>query len=195
VAGGPAVAVTNTFNTHEGGLALSYPIGQMFYLGVTSKYVYQSVDQPDETPEAAQLEDANGFTMDVGAIFRPIPSINLAVTGHNLIGLDKFTYPRLLGLGVSYALGTRLLAEFDSVLNFSTAEELKASYHVGAELFLGNAYALRAGYLYDSLREANYVSGGLGLVSKKIGLDFGFRQMVSGGADTTIAFSVKLFLN
>ena len=192
---GSSLSLQNTWNTHEAALALSYPLGKVFYLGFTSKYVYQTVEQPENTPEEAKRGGVNGFTMDVGGILRPIPALSLAVTGQNLVGLDKFTYPRLMGLGISYALGTKFLAEFDSVLNFSTAEKVKASYHVGGELFLGNAYAIRAGYQYDSLREANYVSGGLGLVSSKIAVDFGLRQMLTGGADTTIAFALRLFLN
>jgi hypothetical protein len=195
VCGGQVFSLAETFNTHEAGLALAYPLAQMFHIGLTGKYVYQSVEQPEGTPEAAKREGISGFTMDVGGIFRPMPALHLAVTGQNLVGLSSVFYPRLLGLGVSYALGTRLLAEFDSVLNFSTDEKVKASYHVGGELFLAGAYALRAGYMYDSLRVANYVSGGLGLVSKKIALDFGLRQMVSGGAETTVAFSLRLFLN
>jgi hypothetical protein len=184
-----------TLNTHEAALALAYPLGDVFFIGLTGRYVYQSVDQTADVPAGPhKLENINSFTMDVGAILRPWSSLSIAVTGQNLIGISKEFYPRLLGMGIAYALGTRFNAEFDSVLNFSTAESVKASYHVGGELFLGGSYAVRAGYMYDMLRSANYVTGGLGLVSSKISLDFGLRQMVSGGADTTIAFSVRLSL-
>jgi hypothetical protein len=189
-----AYSLSSTLNTHEAGLALAYPLGDVFFLGLSGKYVYQSVDQPADVPAGGKIDTINGFTMDVGAILRPWSSLSLAVTGQNLIGISKDYYPRLLGMGLAYAMGTRFNAEFDSVLNFSTAESVKASYHVGGELFLGGSYAIRAGYMYDTLRSANYVTGGLGLVSSKISLDFGLRQMVSGGADTTIAFSVRLAL-
>lgn len=189
-----AYALSSTLNTHEAALALAYPLGDVFFIGLTGRYVYQSVDQPADVPAAGKIDSINGFTMDAGAILRPWSSLSIGVTGQNLIGISKDYYPRLLGMGIAYALGTRFNAEFDSVLNFSTAESVKASYHVGGELFLGGSYAIRAGYMYDMLRSANYVTGGLGLVSSKISLDFGLRQMVSGGADTTIAFSVRLAL-
>lgn len=192
---GKSFSLAESFNTHEGGLALSYPMGDVFYVGLTGKYIYQSVDQPQDTPEAAKLGGTSGFTMDAGAILRPVSSLNLALTGHNLVGLDKDFYPRLLGLGVSYAFTTLFLAEFDSVLNFSTADTVKPSYRVGAELSLGGYFALRGGYMYDTLRVANYVTGGLAVMSAKVALDFGLRQMLSGGADTTVAFSLRLFVN
>jgi len=194
LASGP-YSLSSTLNTHEAGLALAYPLGDVFYVGLSGKYVYRSVDQPADAPASGKIDSLNGFTMDVGGILRPWPSLYLAVTGQNLVGLDKTYYPRLMGLGIAYSLGTRFNAEFDSVLNFSTADKVKASYHVGGELFLGGSYAIRAGYMYDTLRTANYVTGGLGLVSPKIAVDFGLRQMVSGGADTTIAFSIRVFLN
>jgi len=133
--------------------------------------------------------------MDIGAVLTLIPNLNIAITGQNLVAIHSQHYPRLLGLGVSYALGTTFLAEFDSVLNFSSAEELKASFHGGGELFLGSSYALRAGVMHDQLREATYVTGGLGLVSTKVGLDAALRQMVRGGAETTIAFALRVFMN
>jgi hypothetical protein len=100
----------------------------------------------------------------------------------------------MLGMGVAYAFGTRLLAEFDAVLDFDRAESVKASYHGGIEVFLAERYAIRGGVLHDTIRDGTFVTGGLGFVSRKIGLDFGLRQMVDGGAETLVAFSVRLFL-
>jgi hypothetical protein len=192
--GGKTFALEETLNTHEGGLALAYPLGDMLHLGVTGKYVYVDVSQPDKTPEEAIDEGADGFTMDFGAILRIIPQLNIAATFHNAIPIDHDTYPRQLGLGVSYAFGTVVLAEFDTVLDFDRAEVIKPSYHGGAEVFLGGAYAVRGGVQHDTVRQATYATGGLGYVSRKLGFDFGLRQMVDGGAETLIAFSVKLFV-
>jgi hypothetical protein len=48
--------------------------------------------------------------------------------------------------------------------------------------------------MHDTYRQATYASGGLGFVTNKLGFDFGLRQMVDGGAETLIAFSVRLFV-
>ena len=55
-------------------------------------------------------------------------------------------------------------------------------------------FALRGGVIFDTKADNTYVTGGLGFVYKKIGLDFGMRQMVDGGAETLIAFSIRMFL-
>jgi hypothetical protein len=191
---GTTFSMEETLMTHEAGLAVSYPLGDILHLGITSKYISVGVEQPDETPDGAVDDGDSGVTMDIGLIVKIMPTLNLGVVYRNAIPMDHPTYPRLLGMGVSYALGTRLLAEFDVQLDFDRAEEVKPSYHGGAELFLATRYALRGGVMHDTLREATYATGGLGLVTKKLGLDFGLRQMVEGGAETLVAFSVRLFV-
>jgi hypothetical protein len=194
IKGGKVFTLEETIDTHEAGLALAYPLGQILHLGVTTKYVNLTREQPEDTPEAALADGANGVTMDIGVILRVIPQLNLAATFHNAIPIDHESYARSLGLGVSYAFGTMFLAEFNTVLDFDRAEEIKPSYHGGLELFLGGKYALRGGVMHDTFREATYASGGVGFMTNKIGLDFGLRQMVDGGAETLIAFSVRLFV-
>jgi hypothetical protein len=187
-----------TLKTHEVGLALAYPLAQLLHLGLTGKYVTIDIEQTLENdgtvPPEAKNEGDSGFTMDIGAVIKPLPALNLAVVYANVIPIENSQYNRQLGFGVAYALGTRFLAEFDTVLDFDKAEEVKVSYHGGAELFLGAFYGFRGGVMYDTFREATYVSGGFGIVAKKIALDFGLRQMVDGGAESMVAFSVRLFL-
>ena len=192
--GNKIFSLEETISGHESGLALAYPLANLVHLGLTGKYVRISVEQPEDTPEAVQNDGDSGFTMDFGVVVRPLPSINLAATFVNAIPIDDPAYTRQLGLGVSYAMGSRLLAEFDAVLDFDRGDEVKASYHGGAELFMGNFYALRGGAMHDTFRDATYVTGGLGVVAKKLALDFGLRQMVDGGAETMIAFSARVFL-
>lgn len=193
LSGAGPFTLEETQTTHEIALAFAYPLGRLFHLGLTTKYVDLSIDQPEGTPEAVRTGGADGLTMDVGAVLNPFSSLNIAVVGYNLVGIDEEFYPRLLGMGVSYALGLTFLAEFDAVLNFTAADEVKASYHGGAELFLGGSYALRGGVMHDTLRQSTYASGGLGLISNKVALDLSLRQMVSGGAETTFAASLRVF--
>ncbi len=187
-------ALQETWTTHETGLALSYPIINSFHLGFTVKYVNHSVDQPEGTPPAAQAEDITGFTLDLGGILQVTSSLNLALTGQNLIAKNPYLYPRLMGMGISYAFENILLVEFDTVLNFSSAESVKPRYHTGLELFLAKTYALRGGAQYDALLQGTYITAGLGLISTKAGLDLSFRQMVSGGAETIFAFGLRFLL-
>ncbi len=192
--GGHIFALDESIDGHNAGLSLSYPIGNVFYFGLTSRYVSHAIEQPEGTPEAFLEETVTGVTMDVGGILR-LSSFNIAVVGYNLVPLEGDRFPQLLGLGASYTFGTSFLAEFDTVLDFTSAEEVKPSYHFGAELFMAKAYALRAGMMHDTLREATYVTGGFGLVSKAVAVDFGLRQMVDGGAETTVSGALRFFMH
>jgi hypothetical protein len=187
-------SLEETITVHEVGLALAYPLFNLVHIGLTGKYVNVGVEQPEDTPVDLEDDGDDGFTMDLGAIIKPLPSLNLGVVYSNAIPVDHPFYTRQLGLGIAYALGASFLAEFDAVLDFDKAEDIKASYHGGGEVFLGESYALRGGGMYDSYREASYVTAGLGIVAKKLALDFGLRQMVDGGAETMIAFSARVFL-
>jgi hypothetical protein len=194
IGGGKTFDLNETSNTHEAAFALSYPLASIFHLGLTAKYVYHSIEQPEGTPEEARKGTTSGFTLDAGGLLSITKGFNLAAVGYNLIPVDNVLYPRALGLGVSYAFGTTFLAEFDSVLSFYE-QGMKPSFHGGGELFLGQSYAVRAGAMHDMARESTYVTAGLGLIASKIALDVGMRQMVKGGAETAIGVSIRAFLN
>ena len=183
-----------TRQTHEAGLALAYPIGSYLHIGLLTRYINITVDQPEDTPEALLEEDTDTATIDIGAIIVPFKGLNIAIVGYNVIPVEGDVFPIQLGLGISYNFSGRFLLEFDSVLDFTRDETVAASYHGGAELFLARMVALRAGYQYDTVREAQYVCGGLGFVSRKMGVDVGLRQMVDGGAETLLAISVRMFV-
>lgn len=192
---GGSFKLEEKIKAHEAGLSLAYPLFNLVHLGLTFKYINVGVEQPEDTPDMVSDDGDDGFTMDLGAIIKPLPSLNLGVVYSNAVPVEHGYYHRQLGMGVAYALGKSFLAEFDVSLDFDWAEEVKASYGGGAELFLGQNYALRGGALHDTRREATYATGGLGLVTSKIALDFGLRQMVDGGAETMVAFSTRIFLH
>ena len=194
LAGGGAFALEDTIMTHEAGIALAYPFGTYLHIGLITRYVNISVEQLENTPPEAQLEDIDTVTMDVGAIVCPFDSLRIAVVGYNVIPVEGYAFPIQLGLGISYAFGSKFLAEFDTVLDFSREETVAASYHGGVELFVASLVALRAGFQHDTVREASYASGGVGFITKKVGVDLAVRQMVDGGAETLLAVSIRMFV-
>jgi len=188
--------VEQTDQTHEVGLALSMALGSWLTVGATTRYINHGSEVPEDTPAGLTLADISTVTLDVGGVLRPFQGLNIAVVGYNLVPVDPQLFPQALGLGASYQFGTTFLAEFDSVLDFtSDPEKLTASFHGGAELFLAKRYAIRAGAMHDMHRDATYVTGGFGLVFRRFGLDFGLRQQVDGGVETLAAFSASLFLH
>ena len=192
--GGKAFDLEETIMTHEAGLAMAYPFGNYLHIGLITRYVNVTVEQPEGTPAAVKLEDIDSVTMDFGAIVSPFKSLRLAVVGYNVIPVEGDAFPIQLGLGISYSFGAKFLAEFDTVLDFSREETVAASYHGGVELFMASLVALRAGFQHDTVREASYASGGVGFITKKVGIDLAVRQMVDGGAETLLAVSIRMFV-
>ena len=186
--------LAETIQTHEAGLALGYNLSDFFLIGLNVRYVNITVDQPDGTPSDWVRESTHTGTMDVGIILRPWQGLHIAAVGHNLIPIEGTEFPMQLGMGIAYQFGTYLLVEFDTVLDFSSDETMAASFHGGAELFVKSLVALRAGAAHNMVYEATYVTAGLGVVTQKVGVDFGLRQMVEGGAETLIAFSLRFFM-
>ncbi|MCB9557421.1 MAG: hypothetical protein H6707_15040 [Deltaproteobacteria bacterium] len=186
----PALPFTETFATHEAGLSLSAPLGEMLMIGVTGKYLRHR----SSLPEGVQLEatSINTGTVDVGGVFR-LAKFRLAVVGKNLVAIDDPAFARTLGLGLAVDLG-KLLLGFDSALDFSSADRVKASYHGGAEIFLARAYAIRLGVEHDTLYERSHISFGGALIGPKIGLECGIRQTVAGGVETQVATALKLYM-
>ncbi|MBT8492122.1 MAG: hypothetical protein KJO07_03595, partial [Deltaproteobacteria bacterium] len=56
-----------------------------------------------------------------------------------------------------------------------------------------SGYPIRIGYVYDNPQEASYITGGLGLLNTKVGLDIGVRRQISGGDELLIQAGLRLF--
>ncbi len=194
LSGGKAFDLQDTIMTHEAGVALGYPFGTFLHIGLITRYVNITVEQAENTPESAKLEETDTVTMDIGAIISPFKSLRLAVVGYNVVPVEGYEFPIQLGLGISYSFGAKFLAEFDTVLDFTRDDTVAASYHGGVELFVGSLVALRGGFQHDTIREASYASGGVGFITRKVGVDLAVRQMVDGGAETLLAVSFRMFV-
>jgi hypothetical protein len=158
--------------------------------------VRHTLDLPPDLPAESALEEetVNMVTLDAGAIVRPIGSLAIAVVGYNLIPVDAASFPIKLGVGAAYTFGTRFLLAFDGLMDFNTEDKLSAIIGGGGELMLGKYFILRAGAQHDTLFSHTYVSGGAGLMIKKLSIDASVRQMIVGGAETLMSFAVRLHL-
>lgn len=181
---------TAQHSTHVGGMALSYALLPRVLIGGTIKYFHFDSDILEP--------DASGFAADFGATVRLSSTVSAGVSGQNLWrSKDTDEFPRVLGGGV-YAHPFQLLAlSFDMKWNLDGTDQ-KARYGGGAELYLpisnGQvAIPLRGGVLHDNGLDATYVSGGLGYAAATWGIDVGARHQVSGGDDTQIIASLRVY--
>jgi hypothetical protein len=178
---------------HDIGISVAVPLGPTLAFGVTNHYVNYSESVMEEVPVDTSKK---GLMTDAGLTFRVLDPLSVAVVAYNLFGGDDLRYSRALGGGLAFNAGDRLLIAADLRYDFE-AEATRLGG--GAEyLFAGGdtqqGIPVRLGYVYDTDDKASYMTGGLGLVTQRLGLDLGARKQVSEGDELMLQFSLRLFL-
>ncbi len=186
---------------HEFGAATSFPISDRFVLGLTPKYTSYdlTLDDPMQTKQTS-ISSHSRFNMDVGALIGLTPTFTLGLVGYNLIHHDQ-QYPRALGGGLAFGLSNAAMLAADAVVDMTSKTDagdggkgnsVRAS--AGTELVLAGLYPVRAGVIYDSRDRQTFVTGGLGYLSPRVGIDLAIRQEVKGGSETVGIIGLKFFL-
>jgi hypothetical protein len=176
---------------HLGGASLSFPLGDVVFLGGTAKYLHLSTEASGTT------DTKKGFTFDAGLTFRPAQFLALAVVGYNLTNPETSFAPQALGGGVSLSLVPGLLLVMDSVLERVSGDPTrsKAYYIMGGGEYLAKTLAARLGGGRDGLKQNGYLSGGVSFVSGIGALDVSMRQDISGDRKGTfVGVSARLFV-
>jgi len=138
------------------------------YVGVNAKYLHQSM----------YTESANGFAMDLSAMWKMPSNLNLTVALQNLGKMSKLrdeatTLPNTLKFGLvrpdimgkSSPLNASLGIYFDQNIKAETTK-----IKVGGELIVYEKLALRGGYSIEE--QYNNSSFGVGLNLNKFNFDF-----------------------
>jgi hypothetical protein len=180
-----------------GGASLSFPLGDVVFLGATAKYMDFSTEGNGCTLTK------KGFTFDAGVTVRPMQSLSLAVVGYNLTNPGVSFAPQALGGGVSLSPFPGLLLLLDSVLERGYKDPTapqnpspsKAYYMMGGGEFLAKTMAVRLGGGRDGLNKNGYLSCGLSFASTAGALDASLRQDVSGDRKGTfVGVAARLFV-
>jgi hypothetical protein len=177
--------------THLLGGSLSFPIGDIVFLGGSAKYLYWHDDNPSvETKTKAVIFDA-------GLTIRPLPLFSLGFVGYNLSNRENNFVPMGFGGGVSVNLIPGLSLLFDSVYEqvYNDPSRAKTYWIMGGAEYNSQAVAVRLGGGRDGVTKNGYLSAGASLVSQVGALEIAVRQDVSGdGKSTFIGVSGRLFV-
>jgi hypothetical protein len=171
-----------------GGASLSFPLGDVLFLGATGKYLHYSATK--------------GFTVDAGITVRPVQFLSLAAVGYNLTNPGGSAAPQAVGGGACLSLLPGLLLLADSVLervhkDAANPQETRSSvyYVMGGGEYQIKTLAVRLGGGRDGLHNDGYLSGGFSFVSGIGALDMSLRQDVSGDRKGTfVGVSARLFV-
>jgi hypothetical protein len=143
---------------------------------------------------------ATGLTMDVGANFRPVPSLSFAVVGVNLIDRHQAQAPQMLTYGAAYVPMTELVLTLDGVTTFTrdAYTGLRGTgVRGGLEGTLAQRVTLRAGGGTDAALGTGYLAAGVSVLSDVGAIDVAARGDLfpyATGADHSFFLGVSLRL-
>lgn len=177
---------------------------KQIFLGVSVKYLH--LERPFYT-------DLSVPQLDVGITWQIFSLLSVSVVGYNLIYNDSRETPISLGFGAAFGYQFPLRITFDWVMDFqsrhrylsSTDPNFDASgpLQIGHELRVGIEYeiakmvSIRAGYLYDAVRDnGHHISFGLGFKYRWFGAQAAYKQQLASarqGENRTFAFTLRIF--
>lgn len=184
--------MTFSRRVHQVGWTAARSITQRISIGTNTKYFDYNTDLMGE-------EDQSGFAFDAGVSVRPAGMLSLGVVGYNLLAKDTPQYPLGIGAGISLQPSDVFGLSADAVWNLDLPDDqTPGRYGGGAEFLIRSSdaqsgYPLRAGVIHDVALDATYVTGGIGFINPRIGLDVGARQQVDGGDELMVLGSLRLF--
>jgi hypothetical protein len=189
----PELGMT-TFNrrAHEAGYVAARSFSPQIVLGATYKYFDYNSDLDGEG-------DAAGHSADIGFTFVPSRFLRLGAVGYNVLSSTSSpNYPRAFGTGLLIRPMDQLALSADATWNTDLeGDDGKSRYGGGVEYFFLSGdqqagYPVRVGGVRDNVLDANFLTGGVGLRTPRVGLDIGIRKELSGD-ELLIIGSIRVF--
>lgn len=172
----------------RGGLAM--PVSPSLSIGASLRYM----SLPATLADGSSVNVGKGFSMDASMRVTLLPGLHIAVLGSNLIDRHSALVPVRFGGSISYTLLDTLTLGFDALFNLSSnlpgAPVLLGG---GVEWLSANSVPVRVGYAYDELTNTHFLSGGIGYIDQRVGIDFSLRQALSGENATYLLLGVRYF--
>lgn len=177
----------------DGRLALAFPLMDELAIGLSGRYLSlkQEGMNADGTENTNPL--AEGFTMDASIIVAPFQWLRIAALAQNFIDLGSTLTPVLFG-GSASVIVDALTIGGDVLTDISSYDDPTIVAGGGVEYLAGGVVPIRAGYRFDQGRGVHTVSGGLGYMDPKWGLEVSFRHDVHGADSTQVMLGFRYFV-
>lgn len=178
---------------------LGLPLGDIVYLGMSGRYynANQNGLGPLGFSEASGgIPDASiiqTITIDAGATLRPVPEFMISLVGHNLTNPDTSMLPLMGAIAIGFMTEDFTLSG-DVVVESRTYEEARLRFQGGGEVLIADRVPLRAGYRFDQGLNAHSVSGGVGYLDKRFGVDVAVRRAFGDAEFTAITFGFTVHI-
>jgi len=193
----------------EGRLGLGLPLAEFISIGIAGRYSNMRVSDPHAIPERPQTAEEieaeekpdrsfklKAFTMDAAITLRPVAGLSIAALAYNLIDTESVLAPLMVGGSVAFS-SSALTVGGDVLVDLNTHDVFdgpKLQFGGGGEYLVQGTVPLRLGYMYDQGRQQNFVTGGLGFVDPRFGLQLSMRQSLNRGSETTLFGALQYFV-
>jgi hypothetical protein len=194
----------------EGRLGLGLPIGDMLSIGVAGRYSNMTISDTRAVPEhpaiaATETSEAvpadrrfklKAFTLDAALTLRLVPGLSISALGYNLIDTDSPLAPMMVGGSIAFS-SSGLTVGGDVLVDLNTHGAFEGPAPVfggGVEFLLGGMAPLRAGYAYDQGRAQHFITGGIGFVDPRFGVQLSLRQGLGSERETSLFAGLSYFV-
>lgn len=177
----------------DGRVGLAFPLVDSVAIGISGRYL--SLGREGTAPAGVDQDApvAQGFTMD-GSIALALDIVRIAAIAQNFIDIGSLLTPFRAGGSASLLVGDFLTIGTDVLADINSFENPEILVGAGLEFLAGGLVPIRAGYRYDSGRTVHAITGGLGYVDQKFGVELALRQEVGERDDTEVMLSLRYFV-
>jgi hypothetical protein len=185
-------------------LSLGIPIGDLVSIGVAGRYGNFTVSNPHAKPQRPPEDDEDpdrtfkfkAFTLDAAVSLHLFESLTISALGTNLIDHNTPLAPTMVGGAVAFgtkqlSIGADLLYDLNLHGEFAGP---KMQVGGGLEYLTQGLAPLRIGYAFDQGRHAHALTGGVGYLDQRFGIQLSVRQLLNAHKDTTLFASVQYFV-
>jgi hypothetical protein len=168
----------------QAGFALMGKLSDQIGLGANVKWSYlKSFD--------SRVGNGRAWTFDVGAKFKPTPTLAFGLLGQNLLKDDRGVIPRKFSAGLEYTavLGLDLTGEIHNIDSRSLIgavtlpnSESTFGWALGAQYRFASGPVLRSGFQRAGAWDRNAFSLGAGYQNKSFSIDYAFMKATSVGS-------------
>lgn len=180
---------------HDLRLDVALPLGNVVGVGARIRYSQVSMGPPVAASNSTLSSQGwDGFLFDAGVFVRPVSILMLSASGRNLNNPDTTAAPIGAAFGAVFSPFSTLNLVADVLLDFRMAGTMRGRYSGGAELFLGDHYVLRAGYMFDDIRaQAQAITWGVAYLDQSFGIEVSMRQGFTPTSQTTLMLALRYF--
>jgi hypothetical protein len=179
------------YSGFDGRVGVAVPIADAVGIGLAGRYVNLS---GEGVPEGQEDTAPDGFTMDASLRVSLAKVFHISGMIYNFIDLESALAPITVGGSASVQLMESLTFGGDVLFDLTTYDSAQSQIGGGVEYLANGAIPIRAGYFYDAGLEVHALSGGLGYVSRTIGVEVALRQQISGENDTFVMMTLRYFV-